>query len=145
MPHYIPHKASSIKKKRGFFLFCFVLVPCLVENHSLLFENLPQQTVAPLFQPWIWAHHHFSEGVGNPVRGRSAGAQLLTMLCPQPLSPSRQLRNAVCSCLLVLINHDTFLRYQPSILLLSRALKKSHDSVLSSVNECDCFKIVIFP
>lgn len=51
----------------------------------------------------------FKRGVGNPFRSTGTGAQL---------------GSAVWLCPLVLINHDSFFRYQPGILLLSRVLKK---------------------
>lgn len=65
MPHYIPHRASSIKKIRDFFFF-------------FLSTIASWKLQPPVWKPasancgsllWPWACRHVSEGLDNRIRG----------------------------------------------------------------------------
>lgn len=152
MPHYISHKASSIKKKKsGFFFF---LVGGLFWFFSTLSSWKPQPPI------WKSASAHcgsiipvlnlsmpsFKRGVDNPVREHSDWST--AALSAVATAPSTFFTTGKCSLLLpagidkswCIFSLPT--QHSPSV---SGTKKNSPDSALSSVNESDCFKICIFP
>lgn len=89
-------------------------MPCLAENCSLLFENLPQQTAAPSLG-LDFVHAVISVRAGGACQGMLGLELVLIILCPQLLPPSEQLSHVCWSCVmsrpLVVINHDAFSVY----------------------------------